>query len=127
MQRLTIMTLGAAFIGLCGYAVDAQAQVAPPCPAFESVVYFPHGSSELNEYSDFAIDSMAKTARTCGANSVVVQAPATGKRADAVASALRNYGVKAVIVPMPTLGFSGDTMVARSVVLRVEATTSSVG
>lgn len=78
MQRLTLMTLGAAFIGVCGFAYDTSARVEPPRSAFESVASFPQGSSDLTENSDFAIDSVARTARTRSANSVIVQTPATG-------------------------------------------------
>lgn len=108
MQRLTLLTLGAAFIGVCGFVYDAAAQIAPPRPAFESVANFPQGSSDRSEYSDFAIDSVARTARDRGANSVIVQTPATGQRTKAVATALSSNGIHAVVVPPPTLAIGGD-------------------
>lgn len=129
MQRLTAMTLGAAFIGFCGYLFDASAtaQTPAPCATHEATVYFAPDSSSLNEYADYALDRMAEAARACGAKGVIVQVSSEGDRAKAVANALRGRGVKAVIQPVPTLAISGDTMVARAVTLHVATPTSSVG
>ena len=124
MQRLTLMTLGALAIGLGGFSYDkASAQTsasnAALCPKYESTVYFSPNSAELNAYSDYTIVRIAEAAQACGAKGIVVQAAADGDRAQTVASALRAKGLKAVIVPSQALALSGETIVARSVVLRV--------
>lgn len=122
MQRLTAMTIGAALIGLCGFAYDATAQVSgqsAACPAHEATVYFAKDSNVLNSEQHFAIVSMAEAARACGAKGVVVQASGDADRARAVSTALRQRGVKSTIVSLPRLAPLGDTMIARSVTLRV--------
>lgn len=124
MQRLTLMTLGALAIGLAGFACDtASAQTsaskAAVCPKYESTVYFSPNSAELNAYSDYTIVRIAEAAQACGAKGIVVQAAADGDRAQTVASALRSRGLKAVIVPSQALAQSDETMIARSVILRV--------
>jgi hypothetical protein len=53
-----------------------------------------------------------------------VQAAADGARAQSVASALRSKGIKAVVIPSPALALSGETIVARSVTLRVAEPTA---
>lgn len=117
------MTIGAVLIGLCGFALDASAQTSKACAKHEAVVYFAPESSSLNEYSDYAIDRMAEAARACGAQGVVIQATASNRdRTFAVASALSGRGVKPVIVPAGGLQPLGDTMVARSVTIRVSDT-----
>ena len=47
-----------------------------------------------------------------------------GARAQSVASALRSKGIKAVVIPSPALALSGETIVARSVTLRVAEPTA---
>jgi len=128
MQRLTLMTLGALAVGLAGHAHDASAQTsaskASACPAYESTVYFAPDSTELNTFSDYTIVRIAEEARACGAKGIVVQAAADGARAQSVASALRSRGIKAVVIPWPALALSGETIVARSVTLRVAEPTA---
>ncbi len=132
MQRLTAMTLGAFAIGLAGYAYDAASAQTPAanaaaCPTYESTVYFAPNSAELNSYSDYTIVRIAEAARACGAKGIVVQAAADGDRAQTVATALRSKGLKAVIVPSSALALAGETMIARSVVLRVANPGSGLG
>lgn len=130
MQRLTIMILGALAIGLSAFVCDqASAQTAAnmapvslkSCPKYESTVYFAPDSTGLNAYSDYTIDRMAEDAKACGAKGVIVQAADAGERAATVATALRAHGLKAVIVPSPAIALSGETIVNRSVILRVAA------
>lgn len=128
MKRLTAMTLGAALIGLGGFVYDsASAQTPAACPAHEATVYFGQDSAELNAHQNYAVVTMAENARACGAKGVVVQSVGDVRRAQSVATALRQRGVKTTIVTLPALALSGDTMIARSVVLRVAdgANTSS--
>jgi hypothetical protein len=126
MTRLTAMTIGAAMIGFCGFIADsATAQTPSPCPNHEAVVYFAPDSATLNSQQNFAVVSMAEAARTCGAKGVLIHANGNGDRARAVATALSQRGVKATIVAQPALGLSGDTMVARSITLRVATQTGT--
>jgi hypothetical protein len=120
MNRLTAMTLGAALIGLGGFVYDsASAQTPAACPSHEATVYFSQDSNALNAHQSYAIVTMAETARACGAKGVVVQTVGDGDRAKAVAAALKQRGVKTTIVTLPALALSGDTLLARSVTLRV--------
>lgn len=128
MQRLTIMTLGALAIGFGAFVYDkasaqTSANMAPislqSCPKYESSVYFAPNSADMNAYGVYTIGKVAQEAKACGAKGVVVQAAADGDRADAVASALRAKGLKAVIVPSQALALSEETIVNRSVTLRV--------
>ncbi len=120
MNRLTLMTMGAAMIGFCGFIADtAAAQTPAACPSHEAVVYFAPDSAALNSEQNYALVSMAEAARTCGAKSVVVQANGDAERAKTVAAALRQRGVKTTIVTGSTLALYGDTMLGRSVTLRV--------
>lgn len=120
MNRLTAMTLGAAMIGFCGFVYDsASAQTPAACPTHEATVYFGQGTAALNSHQNYAVVTMAEAARTCGAKGVIVQAVGDGERANAVATALKQRGVKTTVVTLPSLALSGDTMLARSVTLRV--------
>lgn len=124
MQRLTTMTLGAFAIGLAGFAYDAASAQTPAskpaaCPKYESTVYFSPNSAELSSFSDSTIVRIAADARACGSKGIVIQAAADGDRAQTVASALRSKGLKAVVVPSSALALSSETMIARSVILRV--------
>lgn len=126
MTRLTAMTIGAAMIGFCGFVADpAKAQATYPCPSHEAVVYFAPDSVVLNSQQNFAVVSMAEAARTCGAKGVLIHANGDGERARAVATALSQRGVQATIVAQPALGLSGDTMIGRSITLRVATQTST--
>lgn len=126
MTRLTALTIGAALIGFCGFVADsANAQTQAACPSHEAVVYFAPDSTALNSQQSFAVVSMAEAARTCGAKAVVVHANGDGDRARAVATALSQRGVHATIVAQPALGLSGDTMIARSITLRVASGSST--
>jgi hypothetical protein len=120
MNRLTALTLGAAMIGVCGFVYDAaSAQTPAACPSHEATVYFGHNSVELNAHQNYAVVTMAEAAHTCGARGVVVQTVGDGERANAVATALKLRGIKTTVVTLPALALSGDTMIARSVTLRV--------
>lgn len=123
MQRLTIMTLGALAIGFSAFVYDKASAQTPgkleTCPKYESTVYFSPNSAELNAYSDYTISKVAKETQACGAKGVIVQAAAEGERADTVATALRSKGIKAVVVPSPALAQSEETIVNRSVIIRV--------
>ena len=126
MKRLTAMTLGAALIGLGGFVYDsASAQGPELCPKHEATVYFHQDSSVLNAHQNFAVDTMAAAAHTCRAETVLVQGVGNIERARAVATALKQRGVKTTVVALPSLGFTGDTMTARSVTLRVAADATS--
>ncbi len=132
MQRLTAMTLGAFAIGLAGCAYDAASAQTPAgksgaCPAYESTVYFAPNSAELSSFSDSTIVRIAADARACGAKGIVVRAAADGDRAQTVATALRSKGLKAVVVPSSAIALSGETMIARSVVLRVASPGARLG
>lgn len=120
MTRLTSLTLGAAMLGFLVFVADsAIAQPSAACPSHEAVVYFAAGSATLNSEQNFAVVSMAEAARSCGATGVLVHSNGDGERARAVATALSLRGVKATIVAQPALALSGDTMIARSITLRV--------
>lgn len=120
MTRLTALTIGAAMIGFCGFIVDsASAQTPDACAEREAVVYFAPDSVALNAEQSFAIVNMAEAARRCGSNDVVIHASGNAERAKAVATALRQRGVKSTIVAQPMLLLGGDTMLARSITLRV--------
>ena len=120
MIRLTTLTLGSAMLGHLGFVADsAIAQTSAACPSHEAVVYFAADSATLDSEQNFAVASMAEAARSCGASGVLVQASDDGERARAVATALGQRGVKATIVAQPALALSGDTMMARSITLRV--------
>lgn len=126
MTRLTAFTMGAAMIGFCGFFADpATAQAPSPCPSHEAVVYFAPDSAVLNSQQNFAVVSMAEAARTCGAKGILIQANGDGERARTVATALSQRGVQATIVAQPTLGLSGDTIMARSITLRVATGTGT--
>ena len=126
MTRLTATTIGAAMIGFCGFiAGSATAQATSPCPSHEAVVYFAPDSAVLNSQQNFAVVSVAEAARTCGAKGVLIQANGDGERARAVATALSQRGVQATILAQTALGLSGDTMIARSITLRVATQTST--
>jgi len=126
LTRLTAFTVGAAIIGFCGFIADsATAQTPSSCPSHEAVVYFAPNSTVLNSQQNFAVVSMAEAARTCGAKGVLIHANGDGERARAVATALSQRGVEATIVAQPALGLSGDTMIARSITLRVATQTGT--
>jgi hypothetical protein len=126
MIRLTTLTLGSAMLGHLGFVADsAIAQTLAACPSHEAVVYFSADSATLDSQQNFAVVSMAEAARSCGASGVLVQANDDGERARAVATALGQRGVKATIVAQPALARSGDTMIARSITLRVANQTST--
>lgn len=126
MTRLTALTIGAALIGLCGFAADsALAQTPAACPANEAVVYFAPDTAALNAEQNFALVKMAEAARACGVNNVLIHTSGNAERARTVATALGQRGVKTTIVAQPTLLLGGDTMLARSITLRVASTTSS--
>lgn len=126
MTRLTAFTVGAAMIGFCGFIADpATAQTTSSCPSLEAVVYFAPNSTVLDSQQNFAVVSMAEAARTCGAKGVLIHATGDGERARAVATALSQRGVEATIVAEPALGLSGDSMIARSITLRVAKETST--
>jgi hypothetical protein len=120
MTRLTSLTLGAAMLGFLVFVADsAIAQPSAACPSHEAVVYFAAGSATLNSEQNFAVVSMAEAARSCGATGVLVHSNGDDERARAVATALSLRGVKATIVAQPALALLRDTMIARSITLRV--------
>lgn len=122
MQRLTAMTLGAAFLGVCGFIYDANAQTPEArvaCPAYDVTVYFAPGSAELNDYAAASVALVAKTASACGARGVALQAPGGAERADSVAKALRARGVPTFVAPAGGLTPISDGIAARTVTLRV--------
>ncbi len=123
MQRLTAMTLGAALIGLGGLVYDANAQTpaaAAQCPVHDVTIYFADGSSDLNRYSQFTVETVAKSASVCGARGVALQSSGGSDRASVVAKALRAKGINAVIVPSAGgLTPINDGVAARSVTMRV--------
>lgn len=125
MQRLAITTLGALVIGIGGFIHDSAAAQTPArlsaCSPYESTIYFAPGSSGLSTFSGDTIHRVAQEARACGASGVIVEAAAEGDRATTVATALRAQGLKAVIVPAPLLAPYGESIVGRSVTLRVAA------
>lgn len=126
MTRLTTLTLGAAMLGFVGFAADsAIAQTSPACPSHEAVVYFAADSATLNSEQNFAVVSMAEAARSCGATGVLVHSNGDGERARAVATALGQRGVKVTIVVQPALALSGDTMIGRSITLRLASQTGT--
>lgn len=130
MQRLTIKTLGALAIGISGFVCDSASAQTPvklsACPQYESTIYFAPDSAGLNAFSGYTIEKVAQDARACGAKGVIVQAATEGDRADTVATALRAQGLKAVIIPSPALALSDESIVSRSVTLRVAAPGASL-
>jgi len=107
-------------IGLCGFAADpAFAQAPAACPANDTVVYFALDSASLNSEQDFALFKMAEASRKCGEEGVLVHTSGNAERARIVANVLAQRGVKATIIAQPALLLGGDTMLARSITLRV--------
>jgi carbon starvation protein CstA len=126
MSRLIELSLRAAMIGFCGFVADsAIAQTTAACPAKEAVVYFAPDSAALNSEQNHALVNMAEAARACGAKNVQIYASGNAERAQVVAAALSQRGVKATIVTQPALLPGGDTMLARSITLRVAGDVSS--
>lgn len=125
MERLTAMTIGAAMIGICGFAIDSASAQSPACPAHQTTVYFAPDSAVLNAAQDFALVTMANAARTCGAKAVTIETIGDIRRAETVAAALRERGIEATIIPLPALAPGGDTMMARSVTLSLASEASS--
>lgn len=126
MQRLTMMTLGALAIGFSAFVYDKASAQTPAqmagfeaCPRYDSTVYFAPNSAGLNAYSDYTIVKVAEDAKACGAKGVIVQAADEGDRANTVATALRSHGIKAVIVPSSAIAQSEETIINRSVIIRV--------
>jgi len=125
MERLTAMTIGAAMIGIFGFAIDSASAQTPACPTHQATVYFAPNSVALDAEQDFALINMADAARTCGAKAVTIEALGDIRRAETVAAAIRQRGIGATIIALPALAPAGDTMMARSVTLSLASETSS--
>ena len=111
MRALTAMTIGAAVIGLAGFAYDAATADQPmSCPDRAASVYFENGKTKLNQFSQAVIDRVAAEAKACGATQVVARSDSDA-RADAVSKAFEARGLQVVVV-IPPANPVGDSFIA---------------
>lgn len=127
MQRLTMMTIGAAFLGLAGFAYDSASAQAPGACSTRAVdIYFDRGSTALNTFSQQLVERLAEEARNCGSSQVVVSAAAPD-RARAVLEKFQSLGVKATVLAPQAGAPSGESVAGRAVTIRLAGLASAVG
>lgn len=129
MQRLTAMTLGAAFIGFCGLVYDgAAAQTsAASCSGREVSIYFDKDTTEFNQFSKQLVERVATEAKTCGSKQVVAEVKSGAERAEAVSEAFQDLGVKVILVGPPVAASKGDSIADRAVIVRVASRHTKLG
>ncbi len=129
MQRLTAMTLGAAFIGFCGFMYDSAAAQAPAasCSGREVSIYFDKDTTEFNQFSKQLVERVATEAKTCGSKQVVAEVKSGPERAAAVSEAFQDLGVKVILVGRPPAAPSSDSIADRAVIVRVAGRQNAVG
>lgn len=120
MQRLTLMTIGAALIGFCGFAYDtALAQTPAECSAREVSIYFDKDTTEFNKFSQQLVERVATEAKACGAKQVVAEVKSGPDRAQAVSHAFQDLGVKVIVTGSPDVIPASESVADREVIVRV--------
>jgi len=120
MQKLTLMTMGAAFIGVCGLVYDtASAQTPAACSDREVSIYFDRDTTEFNKFSQQLVERVATEAKTCGAKEVVAELKSGPERAQAVTGAFKDLGVKVTFLHPPAANTASDSVADRAVIVRV--------
>ena len=120
MQRLTLMTIGAALIGFGGFAYDsAVAQTPASCSSREVSIYFDKDSTEFNKFSQQLVERVATEAKACGAKQVVAEVKSGPDRAEAVSHAFQDLGVKVIVTGTPEVVPASESVADREVVVRV--------
>ena len=128
MQRLTMMTIGAALLGLAGFAYDnASAQTPKACSTRAVDIYFDRDSTEFNQFSQQLVERMAQEARTCGSKQVVVESASGAERAKAVSEKFQSLGVKVILAGQTAAAPEGDSVANRAVTIRVASLPSRMG
>lgn len=129
MQRLTAMTLGAAFIGFCGFMYDtASAQTsATSCSGREVSIYFDKDTTEFNQFSKQLVERVATEAKTCGAKEVVAEVKSGPERAQALSEAFQDLGVKVILVGPQRIAPGGDSIADRAAIVRIAGSKMNIG
>lgn len=120
MQKLTLMTIGAAFIGFCGLVYDtASAQTRAACSDREVSIYFDKDTTEFNSYSKQLVERVAAEAKSCGSKQVVAEVKSGPDRAEAVTGAFKDLGVKVILAHPPAATPAAESVADRAVIVRV--------
>ncbi len=127
MQRLTMMTIGAALLGIAGFVYDqASAQAPSACSTRAVDIYFDRDSTAFNPFSQQLVERVAQEARNCGARQVVVSASGTD-RAKAVSEKFQSLGVNVIVVKPQAVRQEGETVADRAVTIRIAGLANAVG
>jgi hypothetical protein len=130
MQRLTVMTLGAAFLGLCGFAYDtALAQTpASECAPRDVSLYFDKDTTEFNKFSKQLVERVATEVKSCGSREITAEVKSGPERAQALSTAFHDLGVKVILVGPTAITANTESVEDRSVIVRIaEKRTTHIG